>query len=113
MTKEVLTINADSYPVAFFLFFWGERRLGVRLRRARGVMSLPMTPPARLNLPLNLLSPQNTKIATGYESTINEKTGNFGWKIKWFALFRLGNFGTGFYFRRIKIISFWSVHYTL
>ena len=51
--------------------FWGERRLGVRLRRARGVMgkdegknidaifhsSLPMRPNARLNLTPNLLSP--------------------------------------------------------
>ena len=27
----------DSYPVAIFVF-WGERRLGVRLRRARGLM---------------------------------------------------------------------------
>ena len=47
--------------------FGGERRLGVRLRRARGVMgrdegkiaSLPMRPQARLNLTPNLLSPPN------------------------------------------------------
>ena len=28
---------SDSYPVAIYVF-WGERRLGVRLRRARGLM---------------------------------------------------------------------------
>ena len=48
-----------------FMCFGGERRLGVRLRRARGVMgrdegkiaSLPMRPRARLNVTPNLLSP--------------------------------------------------------
>ena len=42
---------------SLFMCFWGERRLGVRLRRCY-VMSLSMTPRARLNLTPNLLSPQ-------------------------------------------------------
>ena len=32
-------MRADSYPVAIYLsVFWGERRLGIRLRRLRGLM---------------------------------------------------------------------------
>ena len=52
---------------SLYMCFGGERRLGVRLRRARGLMgrdevaifpsSLPMRPRARLNLTPNLLSP--------------------------------------------------------
>ena len=30
--------QADSYPVAIKVIFWGERRLGIRLRFARGLM---------------------------------------------------------------------------
>ena len=42
--------------------FWGERRLGIRLRRARGLMgpSRPTRPRARPNLIPNLLPPQKT-----------------------------------------------------
>ena len=52
-------------PSRYLCVLGGERRLGVRLRRARGLMgrdaifpsSLPITPRARLNLTPNLLSP--------------------------------------------------------
>ena len=62
----------DFVPSRYLIVFWDERRLGIRLRRGRGVMgreegkiavaifpsSLPMTPRARLNLIPNLLSSQ-------------------------------------------------------
>ena len=34
-----ICMRADSYSVAIYLsVFWGERRLGIRLRRVRGLM---------------------------------------------------------------------------
>ena len=57
-------------PSRYLSVFWDERWLGIRLRRARGLMgreegkkfpsSLPMRPRARLNLTPNLLSPPKT-----------------------------------------------------
>ena len=61
-------------PSRYLSVFLGERRLGIRLRRARGLMgrkggkmfssSLPMRPRTRLNLILNLLSPKKHKYKT-------------------------------------------------
>ena len=63
-TLAVTLAGPDSYLVTIYVF-WGERRLGVRLRRARGIMGreegkIPRGPRARLNLTPNLLSPQHT-----------------------------------------------------
>ena len=41
-----------------FMSFWGERRLGVRLRRAKGVMGRTDTPRAPQPKPQSSLSPQ-------------------------------------------------------
>ena len=56
-------------PSRHLRVFWGERRLGIRLRSARGLI-----PRARLNLIPNLLSPQKTlkwrlgtSLKAGYE----------------------------------------------
>ena len=39
MTYAYICMRADSYPVAIYLsVFLGERRLGIRLRRLRGLM---------------------------------------------------------------------------
>ena len=39
MTYAYICMRADSYPVAIYLsVFWGERRLGIRLRRLRGLL---------------------------------------------------------------------------
>ena len=53
-------------PSRYLSVFWGKRRLGIRLRCARGLMGrdegkcLPMRPRARLNLIPNPLSPPKT-----------------------------------------------------
>ena len=76
-----MTIKIRLVPSRYLSVFWDERRLRIRLRRARGLMgreegkqrladfvrqrragpsSLPMRPRARLNLIPNLLSSQKT-----------------------------------------------------
>ena len=72
-TQRIFVASCQTRTQSLFIRFEGERRLGVSLRRARGLMgrdkgkiatgisifpsSLPMRPRARLNLTPNLLSP--------------------------------------------------------
>ena len=52
--------NSKLVPSRYLSVFWGERRLGIRLRRVVVPSSLLMRSRARLNLIPNLLSPQKT-----------------------------------------------------
>ena len=36
--KSSIYVFTDSYPVVIYVFFWDERRLGIRLRRARRII---------------------------------------------------------------------------
>ena len=55
-------VSSRLVPSRYLSVFWGERRLGSRLRHVRVTCgfpsSLPMRPRARFNLLPNLLSPQ-------------------------------------------------------
>ena len=75
-TKESVYIRKEQTRTqSLFMCFGGERRLGVRLRRAWGLMGRDevkidpaLTPRAPQRNPQSSLTPKNTYIATGYES---------------------------------------------
>ena len=54
-------------PSRYLSVLWGERRLGIRLTRARGLMEREETPRAPQPNPQSSLTPKNTYRATRYE----------------------------------------------
>ena len=58
--NKLIWCKTRLVPSRYLSVFWGERRLGIRLRCARGLMGRDEGKIARLNLIPNLLSAQKT-----------------------------------------------------
>ena len=68
-------------PSRYLSVFWGERRLGIRLRRAHDLMGREETPRAPQPNLQSSLTPKNTYRATRYESGEREEARLFPFAI--------------------------------